>query len=209
MAEMRIYQFYTRVDKRSPSGYVKEFYNFYSNLLRKLELEIDIFCNADKFSLLVNIFITLSTYFLEMGNIPLAEMSLNLLERFKICKPKKVEEFLSSYNIELPLKVNALKSYKKFTYLVTPDSISKAFIFAHTQGQTQESKIKSFSFIQNKIATTKSEILDNKIFLMKPSHEDFLLFNFINPKTQILEQLYKTPKPNSLEFLCIQEKCKE
>lgn len=209
MSEMRIYQFYTRVDKRSPSGYVKEFYNFYSNLLRKLELEIDIFCDANKFSILVNIFITLSTYFIEVGNVPLAEMCLNLLDRFRICKPKKVKEFLESYNLELPLKVNALKDHKKFTYLVTPDSISKAFIFAHTQGDTPEKKIKSFSFIQNKIAATKAEILNNKIFLMKPSHEDFLLFNYINPKTQILEQLYKTPKPNSLEFLCIQEKCKE
>lgn len=204
LTEIRQYQYYSKVSSRELTGYAFEFSNFYDNFYRKLESEIEIFCDANNFSLLTDIFITLSTYFLDVGNIPLAQICINLMNRFEICKQKKIEAFLQSYNLSYPLDTLSLKDYKKFTYLVDPISINRAFITA----QETESKIKTFSFIQTKMVKTKDEILSYNITSTKPTFDDFVVFNYLNPKSLIKEKLYKTASPGSIEYLCIQQKCK-
>lgn len=201
MTEMREYQFYSRVSNRELSNYAEEFSNFYNNLYRKLEQEIDIFCEANQFSSLTDIFITLTKYFLEVGNTPLAQITINLIERFKICKHKKIQQFFESYNIS---NNNSLKQYKQFSYLVDPGSINKAFITA----QETDNKIKTFSFIQKKMITTRDEILTKDIMSVKPNYDDFILFNYINPKITIKEKLYTSSTPGGMEYLCIENKCK-
>lgn len=203
--EMREYQFYSRVSTREVGRFAQEFSNFYNNLYRKLESEIELFCESNQFSLLADVFILLIKYFLEVGNTPLAQIPISLMSRFKICKHKKIEQFLEEYNIHLPLSPGALKDYKKFTYLVDPDSINKAFITA----QETENKIKTFAFIQKKMITTRDEILSQQVFSVKANYDDFLIFNYINPKIIIKEKLYTSSTPGGMDYLCIQQKCKQ
>jgi hypothetical protein len=203
LTEIREYQFYSRVSKRELNGYAHEFENFYDNFYRKMENEIEIFCEANKFSLLVETFISLSKYFLEVGNTAFSHTCISLMNRFKICKENKVQEFLDIYNLSLPLNILALTNYKKFTYLVDPGSINRAFINANEV----ENKIKSFSFIQSKMIKTKQEILSQNITSTKSTNNDFLVFNYINPKITIKEKLYTSSTPGGIEFLCIQDKC--
>jgi len=205
VTEMREYQFYSRVSTREVDRYAQEFSNFYNNLYRKLESEIELFCESNQFSLLTDVFIILTKYFLEVGNTPLAQIVISLMSRFQICKYKKIQQFLEEYNIHLPLSPGALKDYKKFTYLVDPDSINKAFITA----QETENKIKTFSFIQKKMITTRDEILAHQVFSVKANYDDFLIFNYINPRIIIKEKLYTSSTPGGMEYLCIQQKCKQ
>ena len=204
LTEIREYQFYSRVSTRELHNYADEFANFYDNFYRKLEGEIEIFCEANDFSLLADTFITLSTYFLDVGNMPFAKICISLMDRFKICKENKVKQFLESHNLSLPLNALSLKNYKQFTYLVDPDSINRAFITA----QETENKIKTFSFIQTKMVKTKEEILSKNLMDTKSTYDDFLVFNYINPTIIIKERQYKTSSPGGMEYLCIQEKCK-
>lgn len=203
LIEIREYQFYSRVSTREVNGYAREFSNFYDNFYRKLESEIEIFCESDELSLLADTFITLSTYFLNVGNIPLAQISINLMDRFRNCKKTKIKQFLDTHKLSLPLNVVSLKDYKKFSYLVDPDSINRSFITA----QETANKIKTFSFIQTKLVKTKYEILSTDI-LDKPTYDDFIVFNYINPKIIIKDKQYKTSSPNGIDYLCIQQKCK-
>lgn len=205
VTEMREYQFYSRVSTRDVNRFAQEFSNFYNNLYRKLESEIELFCESNQFSLLADVFIILTKYFLEVGNTPLAQITISLMSRFQICKHKKIQQFLEEYNITLPLSPGALKDYKKFTYLVEPDSINKAFITA----QETENKIKTFSFIQKKMITTRDEILAQQLFPVKASYDDFLIFNYINPRIIIKQKLYTPSTPGGMEYLCIQQKCKQ
>jgi hypothetical protein len=205
VTEMREYQFYSRVSTREVDRYAQEFSNFYNNLYRKLESEIELFCESNQFSLLADVFIILTKYFLDVGNTPLAQIVISLIGRFQVCKHKKIHQFLDEYNIHLPLSPGALKDYKKFTYLVDPDSINKAFITA----QETENKIKTFSFIQKKMITTRDEILAQQLFSVKPNYDDFLIFNYINPRIIIKEKLYTSSTPGGMEYLCIQQKCKQ
>jgi hypothetical protein len=184
VTEMREYQYYSRVSTREVGRFAQAFSNFYNNLYRKLESEIELFCESNQLSLLTDVFINLSKYFLEVGNTPLAQITISLMSRFQICKQKKIQQFLESYNITLPLSPGSLKNYKKFAYLVEPDSINKAFITA----QETENKIKTFSFIQKKMITTRDEILSQQLFVTKPNYDDFLIFNYINPKIIIKEK---------------------
>ena len=204
LTEIREYQFYSRVSTREIGGYAEEFENYYNNFYRKLESEIEIFCEANEFSLLADTFIILSTYFLDIGNIPFAQICISLMDRFQICKENKVKEFLDTYKLSLPLNALSLKDYKKFSYLVDPVSINRAFITA----QETENKIKTFSFIQTKMVKTKEEIISINITSTKSSYDDFIVFNYINPKTVIKEKQYKTSSPGSIDYLCIQQKCK-
>ena len=204
LIEMREYQYYSRVSTREVGGYAYNFSNFSDNFYRRLESEIEIFCESNNFSLLAETFITLSTYFLEVGNVPLAQLCINLMNRFKICKESKIQKFLESYNLSFPLNALSLKDHKKFTYLVDPIAINRAFITA----QETENKIKTFSFIQTKMIKTREEILSKHITSTKPSYNDFLVFNYINPNVIIKERLYKTSTPDGMEYLCIQQKCK-
>lgn len=204
LSEIRQYQFYSRVSTREVHGYAEEFSNFYDNFYRKLEAEIEIFCDANEFSLLADTFITLSKIFLEVGNVPFAQTTINLMNRFQICKEQKIQKFLESYNLSFPLNALSLKDHKKFTYLVDPTSINRAFITA----QETENKIKTFSFIQTKMVKTKDEILIQKITLQKPTYDDFTVFNYINPKIIIIEKLYTASSPGGLDYLCIHKKCK-
>jgi hypothetical protein len=55
---------------------------------------------------------------------------------------------------------------------------------------------------------TKEEILSRNITSTKSSYDDFIVFNYINPKIIIKEKQYKTSSPGGVEYLCIQEKCK-
>jgi len=203
LSEMRQYQFYSRVSTREIAGYAHDFSNFYNNIVRKLELEVDIFCKTGQFSSLADIFIVLSNTFLELGNLPLAQVSINIMHRFQRCKEKKIEHFMEKHGIVFPLRSTNLNKYKKFSYLVEPDNIDKVFFTA----QELENKIKTFSFIQQKLVKTKSEILNENIFSSKPSHEDFILSSYINPKMVIKEKLFKTTIPGGMDSACIQEKC--
>jgi hypothetical protein len=204
LIEMREYQYYSRVSTREVKGYAGEFSNFYDNFYRKLESEIEIFCESNSFSLLADTFITLSTYFLDVGNTSLAQICINLMDRFKICKESKIKQFLESQNLTLPLNALSIKNYKKFTYLVEPTSINRAFVTS----QETESKIKTFSFIQTKMVKTKEEILSKNITSTKTTYDDFLVFNYINPKIIIKNKLYTSSSPCGIECLCIQQKCK-
>lgn len=204
ITEMREYQFYSRVSTRELGRFAQDFSNFYNNLYRKLESEIELFCESNQLSLLTDVFINLSKYFLEVGNTPLAQIVISLMGRFQICKQKKIQQFLETYKLNLPLSPGSLKDYKKFTYLVEPDSINKAFITA----QETENKIKTFSFIQKKMITTRDEILAQQLFTVKPNYDDFLLFNYINPRIIIKEKLYTSSTPGGMDYLCIQKKCK-
>jgi hypothetical protein len=204
LTEIREYQFYSRVSTRQIHGYADEFSTFYDNFYRKLEGEIEIFCEANEFSLLADTFIILSSYFLDIGNIPLAHTCISLMDNFQICKENKVKQFLDAYNLSLPLNTVSLKNYKKFTYLVDPISINRAFIST----QEMQNKIKTFSFIQTKMIKTKEEILSKNITSTKSSYDDFIVFNYINPKIIIKEKQYKTSSPGGVDYLCIQEKCK-
>lgn len=204
LIEIREYQYYSRVSSREVEGYAFEFSNFYDNFYRKLESEIEIFCEANEFSLLADTFIIVSKYFLEVGNTPLAQACINLMNRFQICKEHKVKQFLEAYDLSFPLNALSLKKYKKFTYLVDPISINRAFITA----QETENKIKTFSFIQTKMVKTKDEILANNITSFKSNYDDFTVFNYINPKIIIKEKLYTSSTPGGMEYLCIQKKCK-
>lgn len=204
LTEIREYQFYSRVSTRELHGYARDFETFYDNFYRKMESEIEIFCEDNQLSLLADTFMSLSKSFLDMGNIPFAHTCISLMNRFKICKENKIQEFLNDYNLSLPLNPLSLANYKKFTYLVDPGSINRAFITAHEV----ENKIKTFSFIQTKMIKTKEEILLQNITSTKIKNNDYLVFNYINPKIMIKEKLYKSSTPGGLEYFCIKQKCK-
>jgi hypothetical protein len=196
LIEMRQYQYVSRTPNRNLEGFAMQFGNFYDNLYKKLESVIEIYCNNNNFNLLSDIFIELTNEYLNLGNTTLAQICLNLMNRFKICKKRKIKEFLDN--------LNDIKTYKKYTYLVDSVSIMRAFISA----QEIDNKIKTFAFIQKKMITTRDEILKSNVISMKSTYEDFLVYNFIQPENIIKEKLYRT-STGGVDFQCIIDKCKK
>ncbi len=192
MMETRYYHYYSKFEKVSMGGYAGEFKSFFNNFYRKLELEVELYCLSKQFSLLTEIIITVTQAMLELGNIPLAKICIMLLDRFKLCKEKRISQFKET--------VRDLKSFNKYQYLIDPDSIRLAFV----SSREVKNRTTAFTKIYTKVAATRKLILSEQLDV-HVQEADSLVYSFLQPDVFIIHPLYAGTKS---EIECIKERCK-
>jgi hypothetical protein len=191
MSETRYLHYVSRHNSEL-TGYASEMTGLFNNFYRKMEFEVELFCLAGNMNGLVDAFTKMTTTLLNLGNVPFAKVCLNLIERFKICKEKKVSEFQQS--------LKEIKLYNKYKYFVTPDAILRAFI----QSNEMENKARLFGIIYNKILDTKKRLLEMEEVTMQPDGDDFVVYSYLQPTEAIKTQLYT----GRGEIECLKEKCR-
>lgn len=191
--ETRHLQYVSRYsDKDMPStSFASHFKNFTNNVYRKLELEVEIFCESGSFSTLANAFMTLTTRFLALGNTVLAKICIDLIDRFKLCKQRKLTEFKAS--------LKDMKAYNKYPYLVSTESILRGCIQIHETAN----KLKGFSKIFDKILNTKKQIMELEDITSDVPPHDTVVYQFLQPSKSIRVQLY-TGKG---DIQCLKQRC--
>jgi hypothetical protein len=193
MMETRSFQYVSKHDTVEMGGYAGELKGFYNNFYRKLEYEVELFCLAGNFKALVQVFIILTTTLLQLGNVPLGKVTMSLIERFKMCKESKIQEY--------KLSLKEMKEYNKYPYLVDPDSILRGFISSHEI----KTKMKAFSKLFEKITETKKLLLANEEISVQPTASDFEVYNYLTPFEVIKLPLYT----GRGEIQCLKERCNE
>lgn len=191
LLETRMYQYVARRSEARLEGYTEEFKDYFNNFYRLMEYEIELYCKAGNFGLLVETFTQMTLKFLEIGNIPLGRVCIDLLERFKICKRKNIDEFKKS--------LKEIKEYTKYKYFVTPDAILRGFIQSNESGN----KIRGFTKIFNSIMETKSNILRMEELPKRPDVDDLIVYVYLHPNEGIKQPLYT----GKTDIDCIKQKC--
>lgn len=180
MMETRILQYISKSSKRkSNSIYVDQFKALINNFYRKMEYEIELYCNTNKFATLNEIFKQMLETFLKLGNTPFSKWTITLIKRYKICKPN--EELQELLNVDL-------KTVDKYPYLVDYELLISKFIASHEV----PSKFKSFAFIFTKITETKNQILNElkNDDLEYASITELQIYEYLQPNSIIKTQLY-------------------
>lgn len=192
MSETRFFHYVSR-NNSEMTGYASELTGLFNNFYRKMEFEVELFCLAGNTNGLVEVFTKMTTTLLNLGNIPLAKVCISLIERFKMCKEKKVQEFQRS--------LKEMKLYNKYKYFVTPDAILRAFI----QSNETNDKARLFGIIYKKILDTKKQLIEMEEVKMQADGNDFIVYNYLQPSDPIKTQLYS----GRGEIDCLKEKCRK
>lgn len=155
--EIRLYQYKSINENFSLNKYAYSLKLFINNFYRILEKEL--YHNTD--DVVINILKNLMDKFLEYGNNPLSNICMNLLER----KIKK-------RNIKIYSKV-------KYTYLVNPDYIEKAFVSIKEHCKYNHEYNKASAIIYNKLSETRKEIIQNTEINIHPENDDYIVYNLL------------------------------
>lgn len=195
MLETRNFQYQARhVNTTLDKFYAIYIKGIYQNFYRLMEKEIELFCEKNKLKYMIRIFDQMIDEFTLLHNIPFAKLVTIFLQNMKSCHPKNISKVLSKYN--------NLKQFDKYTYLVDPIAISRAFITS----LELEDKIKAFNKIYDKLYKTRDE-LDNSItFTETPTQADHYVFAYLRPFELIENPLY-TEYKETKEILCVRESC--
>lgn len=191
LAETRYFHYVSRHNTEL-RGYASELIGLCNNFLRKMEYEVELYCIMGNITGLVDAFTKMTTTFLELGNVPFGEICISLIERFKICKLKRISEYQST--------LKSIKSYNKYKYFVSPDAILRAFI----RSNEMDNKSRLFMMIYDKLLATKRQLMEMEELKMQPDGNDFVVYNYLQPTESIKEQLYM----GKGEIECLKEKCK-
>lgn len=182
MMETRIFQYISKSSKRkSNSIYLDQFKALLNNFYRKMEYEIEMYCNTNKFATLNEIFKQMLETFLKLGNTPFSKWTITLIKRYKICNPsEELEELL---NVDL-------KTVDKYPYLVDYELLISKFTASHEV----PSKFKSFAFLFTKITETKNQILNelknDDLEYASITVTDLQIYEYLQPNSIIKTQLY-------------------
>lgn len=143
--------------------------NFYRMMLRELSIYYN---NKD---MIISIMKKLTNKFLEYGNTPFSNICINLLETLGV----------SHRNIKIYTKI-------KYTYLVNPDCIERAFVNVKEYGSCDDRDVynKYSLSIYNKIFQTRKEIIKNIEINIHPKKEDYIIFNVLQLNTYLKNESF-------------------
>ena len=199
MLETRFFQYIARHSERNTDfGYTAKLKWLYNNMSRKLEKEVETYCKMKKLEELIRIFDVLITEFRDYGNIPLAKVIIMILRTKFDCNGKEVMEVLEKHS--------DLNASKKYTYLVDPSALKRAFITSY------EVNVSAINTIYKKIADTRKELLESLTDIQDynkvTDDDDKQVFGYLNPYEMYDKALFKTYK-ETLDIKCVREMCEK
>lgn len=192
LSEMRYYQYKAKHETLTTKGYTNMYGNIFNNYYRRMQKEIEIHCENGKLNELIEIFKEMIKEFIENGNIPLANISIKLLEQFEVCDMQKISEYIKTIKLK----------DTTYSFFKNADIIIGTFISA----STVPTKFNSFRLIQNKLLKTKDEIIEEVNINSDIMESDVIVYNYLQPNFIISEPLYKAYK-NTIDINCIRKKC--
>lgn len=173
LSEMRYFQYVAKFENKVVSGYCGAFKTFYNNFIRKMEGELQLYIQEKRYDVFLDILEKTCMTLLNLGNVNLAQVLVNLCCRLKEYRPTKVETFVKH--------IGNLADFKKYTYLVDPDMLQRAFVMAYESRK----KTVSFGYIYRKVLQTKGELLKDTCFSMYIDMKDETLYHYIQPNVYI------------------------
>ena len=197
--ESRGYQYIaSHGEQKLSTRFAVVFKGIYNNLFRHLEKEVELFCEAKKIKRLITVLKVLAQQFLKHHNIPLAKLAITSLQNVKDCDEKIITKLLDD--------LRDIKKFERYTYLVDPIAISRAFITSLELGDP----IKGFNKIHDKINKTKMEIGEDPeiLFDVHPGRDDLEVYNYLNPLQFIDKPLYSEYK-DTKDIICIRQSCRK
>lgn len=142
--------------------------NFYRMMLREMSIYYN---NKD---VIISIFKKLLNKFLEFGNTPFSNMCISLLDMLGV----------KHRNIKIYTKI-------KYTYLVNPDSIERAFINIKEYGNGDKDTYNKYALsIYNKIFQTRKEIINYIEINIHPTKEDYIIYNVLQLNTYLQNESF-------------------
>ena len=199
LMESRGYQYIaSHGEQKLSTRFAVVFKGIYNNLFRHLEKEVELFCEAKKIKRLITVLKVLAQQFLKHHNIPLAKLVITSLQNVKDCDEKIITKLLDD--------LRDIKKFERYTYLVDPIAISRAFITSLELGDP----IKAFNKIHDKINKTKMEIGEDPeiLFDVHPGRDDLEVYNYLNPLQFIDKPLYSEYK-DTKDIICIRQSCRK
>jgi hypothetical protein len=198
LSKIREYQYVSVSEDREFSGFDRQFKVLVNNLIRKMELEIERFCEAGHLKTLTQYLVECIDNLLDVhGNPTLAEVFVLTIGRLVNCESVFYTEILDRYA--------RIKSKSKYKFLVKPDVILVNFINVINQDKNAEGVLQDFNKNYKNLVQTKQQIAAQFFDLNgKPTDQDIETFAFINPTVPIKIPLYNQENG---QIACIKEKC--
>ena len=184
-------------DSRNFVSRNKQFKFLLSNLYRKLELEIDIYCKINGLKTLSKYLDECINTLLTLGNTPLATIFMDTISRFSNCD--------SSYYDSILKKYADSKSQKKYTFLVKPDKLLQLCVWVYSSDKGDPNE--KFEDFFKKIEQTKREIGNEKLLEALdgvPTPQDIITFSFMDLYAPIKTALYEAYGAN---IACLLDRC--
>lgn len=172
LMETRLFQ-YKSVNENynlDSCNYAYDIKLFINNFYRILSSEFSVYNNNEKKDEFIIILKELINKFIELGNVPLSNICISLLELAGVNKRH--------------IKVSC-KSKINYTYLVNPDNIEKAFVYTKERNESNILYNKHCLMIYDKIYETRKEILKNIKINIHPDKNDYIVYNMLQLNTYI------------------------
>lgn len=195
ISEMRYFQYKAKHESLNIKGYNSMFGGIFNNYYRRMEREIELYCDNDILDELLDIFKKIIRQFIILQNVALAKITIKLLQKMDVCNKGEIDEFIDD--------IEKIKGFSKYTYLKSADVIYGAFISA----SVTDKKFNSFKIIQEKLLKTKDEIMSKDVISNDIKESDIIVYNYLQPTFLFKDPLYKLYK-DTMDISCIKKKCK-